>query len=142
VTRTRHAMVFVATALAFSAAGAGAAIAAGRLSGGGTGSGMHQAVYVHRGARPLIRAAASYLGLTVTELRTQLRSGKSLAQVAAAQGKSVSGLKDAILAAAKTRLDQAVAAGRLTAAQEQTILDRLKMRLDAFVNRTGFACRS
>jgi hypothetical protein len=142
VTRTRHAMVLVGMALVFSAAGAGAAIAAGRPWDQGTGSSTHAGMHAHRGAERLIQAAASYLGLTVTELRTQLQSGKSLAQVAAAQGKSVTGLKDAILAAAKTRLDQAVAAGRLTAAQEQALLDRLKTRLDTFVNRTGFGCRS
>jgi hypothetical protein len=82
-------------------------------------------------------AVASYLGLTRADLRTQLRSGKSLAQVAVAQGKSVAGLEAAILAAAKTRLDQAVAAGRISAAQETAILSRLTSRLDTIVNRTG-----
>ena len=91
-----------------------------------------------RGARaPHFGAAvASYLGLTRTELRTQLRSGKSLAQIATAQGKTVAGLKAAILAAAKTRLDKAVTTGKLTAAQEQTLLDKLAAHIDDLVNRT------
>ena len=82
------------------------------------------------------RAVASYLGLTGAELRTQLRAGKSLAQIATAQGKSVDGLKAAILAAAKAKLDRAVSSERLTAAQEKTILDRLSTHLDELVNRT------
>jgi DNA-binding CsgD family transcriptional regulator len=81
-------------------------------------------------------AVASYLGLTGTELRTQLRAGKSLAQIATAQGKSVDGLKAAILAAAKSKLDRAVSDNRLTAAQEKTILDRLSAHIDELVNRT------
>jgi hypothetical protein len=82
-------------------------------------------------------AAATYLGLTPEELRAQVEGGKTLAQVAAAQGKSVDGLKAAILAGAKERLDQAVAAGKLTAAQKQTMLDKLREHLDDIVNRTG-----
>jgi hypothetical protein len=82
------------------------------------------------------RAVASYLGLTGAELRAQLRAGKSLAQIATAQGKSVDGLKAAILGAAKAKLDRAVANNRLTAAQEKTILDRLSAHLDELVNRT------
>ena len=86
---------------------------------------------------PFGTAAATYLGLTPDELRTQLKDGKTLAQIAAAQSKSLDGLKAAILAGAKERLDQAVAAGKLTAAQEQTMLDRLQEHLDDIVNRTG-----
>jgi polyhydroxyalkanoate synthesis regulator phasin len=82
-------------------------------------------------------AAAKYLGLTEAELRTQLRSGKTLAQIATAQGKSVDGLKAAILADAKSRLDQAVAAGKLTPAQAKSILAELTAHLDGLVNRTG-----
>ena len=37
-------------------------------------------------------AAADYLGLTREELRTELQGGKSLAQVATAEGKTVDGL--------------------------------------------------
>jgi hypothetical protein len=41
-------------------------------------------------------AAASYLGLSPAQLFEQLRSGKSLADIAKARGKSLSGLKQAI----------------------------------------------
>lgn len=82
-------------------------------------------------------AAATYLGLTPDELRAQVESGKTLAQVAAAQGKSVAGLEAAILAGARQELDQAVAAGKLTAAQEQKMLDDLESHVDDIVNNAG-----
>ena len=95
-----------------------------------------------RRARPAARgpgsaAIATYLGLTAAELRTQLESGKTLADIAKAQGKTVAGLEDAIVADAKTHLDADVAAGKLTAAQEATMLADLKSHVDDFVNGVG-----
>jgi len=60
---------------------------------------------MHRGGPPELQAAAKYLGLSRTELRKQLQSGKSLADVAKARDKSVDGLKDAIKKAAAGELD-------------------------------------
>src|SRR5436305_15007889 len=56
------------------------------------------------GPGPGGQAIADYLGLTSADLRTQLEAGKTLADVATAQGKSVSGLADAIVADATTHL--------------------------------------
>jgi polyhydroxyalkanoate synthesis regulator phasin len=91
-------------------------------------------------------AAASYLGLTEDQLRTQLQSGKTLADVAKAQGKSVDGLIDALVTATKKDLDDAVADGRLTKAQadriladmKQRITDRVNGKLPQFNDRPGF----
>ena len=83
-----------------------------------------------------LSAAADYLGLTEAQLRTQLDDGKTLAQVAQAQGKSVDGLVDAMVQAAKQRLDNAVAAGRLTQAQETEMLNGLRDRITHLVNAT------
>jgi hypothetical protein len=138
--RTTFAVTGAAVALA---AGAGGALAAGGLGGGGpeTGTtigGPGLAIGVNGdGPGGPSAAIASYLGLTKDELRTQLESGKTLAQIASAQGKSVSGLEDVIYADAKTHLDQAVANRKLTADQEQTMLTELKSHLDDIVNGTG-----
>jgi hypothetical protein len=83
-----------------------------------------------------LSAAADYLGLTVPQLLQKLSGGKSLADVAKAQNKSVDGLKQAILADAKTHLDQAVKDGMLTEAQAKEELTELKSRIDALVNGT------
>jgi hypothetical protein len=90
----------------------------------------------HHGIGPFadLNVAASYLGLSESQLRAKLESGSSLAAVAKAQGKSVSGLVDALHADAKNHLDSAVAAGRLTKSQETRILADLKTRLTDVVN--------
>jgi hypothetical protein len=88
----------------------------------------------HFGFFGRLAAAADYLGLTEAQLRAQLDRGKTLAQVAEAQGKAVDGLVDALVAAAKQRLDAAVAAGRLTQAQASEMLSGLRERISNLVN--------
>jgi hypothetical protein len=83
-----------------------------------------------------LSAAASYLGLTEAELRTQLAGGKSLAQIAGDRGKPVAGLIQALVDAATQDLEKAVAAGRLTETQKQAILADLKAHITERVNGT------
>jgi len=91
----------------------------------------------HFGFIGRLESAAGYVGITEAQLRTELESGKSLAQVAKAHGKSVDGLIDALVAAAKDKLDNAVSAGHLTKAQETEMLSVLKDRITSAVNNTG-----
>jgi hypothetical protein len=110
----------------------------------GTGLGVRQAFAKHRQAlvrrigakRRGLGPAASYLGLTREQLRSELKSGKSLAQIAAAKGKTTSGLVAAMLAPLKQRLAKAVAAKRLTQVRADEILERLADRLEQRVQRT------
>jgi hypothetical protein len=83
-----------------------------------------------------VEDVATYLGLTTAELRTQIESGKSLATIATAQGKTADGLKAAITDAATKRLDAAVTAGKLTKDQETKVLAGLSSHLDDLVNAT------
>ena len=99
---------------------------------GGPGFGFHERGALFGG----LDAAASYLGLTDAQVRSDFRSGKSLADIADAQGKSVDGLVQAIVDAAKTKIAAAVAAGRLTQSQTDSILSGLKSHVTDFVNRT------
>ena len=91
----------------------------------------------HFGFFGSIDAAASYLGLTEARLHSELEGGKTLAQVAQAHGKTVDGLVDALVAATKKHLDDAVAAGRLTAAQETEMVSGLRDRISNLVNSRG-----
>jgi hypothetical protein len=79
-------------------------------------------------------AAATYLGLTQAQVQTKLESGKTLAQIAKDQNKSVDGLITALKDNAKKNLDDAVSAGRLTKTQEQQILSDLDQRITDLVN--------
>jgi hypothetical protein len=78
-------------------------------------------------------AAATYLGLTTDQLTTQLGSGKTLADIVTAQGKTTDGLKAALTAAITKDLDAAVTAGKLTSSQESDILSSLPGRLDDLI---------
>jgi hypothetical protein len=91
------------------------------LRGGGPGFGHHHHYDLDE--------AAAYLELTEDALRTQLESGKTLAQVAQAQGKTVAGLIDALVAEEKQELAEAVTAGRLTQAQADGRLTDLRARV-------------
>jgi hypothetical protein len=97
-----------------------------------TADGKGGARFLHRrhAGRLVLRTAASYLGVTPAQLRTQLRAGKSLATVTAARGKSVSGLESAILTATVKRID----ASKLTAARKADVISDVKANLNAFVN--------
>jgi hypothetical protein len=81
-----------------------------------------------------LSAAAKYLGLSESDLRSKLRGGDSLADVAKSQAKDVSGLQDAIVADAKADLDKAVADKRLTQSQADDVLSGLKDHVDDLVN--------
>lgn len=89
--------------------------------------------FFHRGF-PGLDAAASYLGLTEAQLDSKLDSGKTLAQVAKDQGKSVDGLVAALKSDLKKKLDQAVSDGRITKAQEGQALKDADTRLTNLVN--------
>ena len=139
VTITRRMVVSVVAVLALVGAG-GAIAASGHSNGSGTASTSQTCGPGPPGLGPrggFLNAVSSYLGVTKAELRTARENGTSLAQLATQQGKSVAGLKQAIYDAAKADLDRAVTAGRITSAQETTMLSRLQSHLDDMVNSTG-----
>ena len=59
-------------------------------------------------------AAAKKLGVSEDELRSSLRDGKSIADVAKSKNVDPADVVDAMVAAVKTDLDQAVKDGRLS----------------------------
>ena len=84
-----------------------------------------------------LAAAATYLGLSQSDLQTDLQSGKTPAQVAnATSGKSAAGLIDALVAAEQTKLASAVSAGTLTQAQADQITTTLQAAVTSLVNGT------
>ena len=67
--------------------------------------------------RPGLEAAAETLNLTEDELRSALRDGSSLAEIADEQGVAVEDLVDALVTAAEERLATAVDNGRIQRSQ-------------------------
>jgi hypothetical protein len=88
-----------------------------------------------------LEAAATYLGVSESELETQLGQGKTLAQIAKDRGKSVDGLIDALVAAAEKKIDAAVADGKLTKAQGADVKSGLRDRMTRVVNGEDFGFR-
>lgn len=82
----------------------------------------------------ILQPALTYLQLDLKAVVTQLRSGKTLAAIAVAQGKTAAGLVSAVVTAVKTKLDAQVAAGKVTAAQESAFLATLQTNVTALVN--------
>ena len=81
-----------------------------------------------------LNTAATAIGIPVTQLQQEL-PGKSLAQVAQAHAKNPTDVANALKAAESTRIDQAVAAGRLTADQGNQQKQQAAQRIDQQVNQ-------
>lgn len=104
----------------------------GRGLGGPGGPGLRFKI----GPGGALDAAASALGLKREDLISKLRDGKSIADVAKDQGKSLDDVKKAITAGVTKELDQAVTDKKLTSDQRDKILKELGEHLDDLVNRT------
>jgi hypothetical protein len=89
-----------------------------------------------RGAGGALDAAATALGLKRDDLVAELQAGKSIADVAKDQGKSLDDVKKAITDGVTKELDQAVTDKKLTSDQRDEILKELGDHLDDLVNRT------
>ncbi len=107
---------------------AGPAGTSGR-SGGGS-AGAHQGRRGH-GVRLAIQTAASTIGVQPADLLTQIRGGKTVAQVATEHGVDPAGVVSAIVVAGTRRIDQAAARGTIDASKA----DQAKQKLPDFANR-------
>jgi hypothetical protein len=74
----------------------------------------------------LITAAAGALGVSETQLKTDLAAGKTLSQIAASKNLTEAQFRTNLIAKLKPLLDTAVTNKKLTATQEQAILQRLQ----------------
>ncbi len=84
--------------------------------------------------RPPFQAAATALNMSLGELRTQLRDGKTIAAVAKDKGVDVQKVIDAMVADATQHIDQAVKDGKLTAEQAVRKKQNLAARITRMVN--------
>ena len=103
---------------------------------GGHGPGGHDGRGGHLQG-PGLEAAATFFGVTEAELRESLAGGATLAEVAKAEGKTVAGLVDALVAAETAKLAEAVEDGRLTDAQRDAMFEGLRERVTERVNGTA-----
>ena len=146
VKRSVRQKVVASAAVAVLIGGASFAV----VSATGQGNG-HAGKHARHSARRLrtrdLAAAASYLGTSPASLASELRGGKSLAQITAAQGsgKTASGLVEAIVAERKARLQKTDAnlparvsragAHDVSAARSKRRAERLQKRVERLLTR-------
>lgn len=88
------------------------------------------------GGPPPLHAAATAIGITVDQLRTEL-PGKSLTDVAKAHKADPAKVKAALVAQAQTRIDDAVKAGKATADQATKMKERAASMIDQVMTGTA-----
>lgn len=110
-----RALIATGVALVFSGGIASAAILSSSAQAAQVGTGAQLAAQLagnatgladkgERGGGDLIAAAATYIGIPVADIRTQLRAGKSLTDIVVANGKTRDGLVAALVAASQQRI--------------------------------------
>ncbi len=99
----------------------------------GRGFGFGREGWMGLGVNELSKA----LGVTQQELITELRSGKSIAQIAKEKNLDLNQVKQTILSDIKSQLNTEVKNNRLTQAQADQIYQSLSARLDTLVNQAG-----
>ena len=80
-------------------------------------------------------AAAKALGMTPQQLMQEMRSGKSITDIAKAKNVDVKTVRDAVIAAEKAAIDQAVKDGKLTQTQADKLKDALTKNADKILDR-------
>jgi polyhydroxyalkanoate synthesis regulator phasin len=108
----------------------------GMMGGGPRGGGMMgEGRWGGPGNSPM-SAVAEKLGLTRAELATELRAGKSVADVAAEKNVAVDTIVDAVLASRTARLNDLVAKGQLTQEEVDNRLANLRVDVVDWLNQS------
>ena len=88
------------------------------------------------GVNNLTSIAADELGMSLTELLTELQDGKSIADVAAEKGVDTESIVSAYLAEVKEDLDESVTEGRITQNQADYQLEQVEERVTSQLDNT------
>jgi uncharacterized protein YidB (DUF937 family) len=99
---------------------------------------MHQWMFTSGGMHTIVwNGLADALGLTPDQLNVELASGKTLTQIAEAQGVSQDQLAAALETSVKAGLDKAVADGVLTQAQADQMLNHMAGNFEWMISHMG-----
>lgn len=84
--------------------------------------------------RRAVKTSAEAIGITTKELAAELKAGRSIAEVAQAEGVDVAKVTDALVAKGTARIDRAVADGKITPERAAKAKARLPKAADRIVN--------
>ena len=90
----------------------------------------------------LLQDAATTIGIGEQTLETDLRGGQTVAQVAAANGKTAQAVIRALVGDETTAIDNLASSGKITAAQETKLQANVTQMVTSFVNQTRPAAAS
>lgn len=110
-----------------------------RVAGGHFGEGHGPQGAGRQAMSELFGTAAQALGLTTDELKTELRAGKSIADIARERGIDPQTVIDALAGSVDTKIDQAVADGKIPADRAADAKAKARERITEMVNNTGGA---
>ena len=88
----------------------------------------------HRVAKAAVESSAKTIGITPKDLVTQLKAGKSVAEVATAHGVDPHTVVTNLVNGGNARIDAAVKSGKLDAARAAKAKARLPQAAERFVN--------
>lgn len=88
-----------------------------------------------QGRRGVVKTAAATIGITPEELATQLKAGKSIAEVAAAEGVERQTVLDALIKAAEARIDAVAKTGKIDAEKATDLKAKAREKLAKVVDR-------
>ncbi|MGA8015912.1 MAG: hypothetical protein WCB85_08355 [Candidatus Dormiibacterota bacterium] len=88
------------------------------------------------GEQAAIAAAAKAIGVTASELESDLAGGQSIASVAGAHGVSVSTVESDVTSAVDTQISSLESSGKLTSTEASQLTSQVPTRVDAWVNDT------
>ena len=97
------------------------------------GNGQHQGRR-HRLAKAAIKTSADTIGIDAKDLLKELKAGKSIADVATEHGVNPQAVVDAIVAKVNAKVDEAVAAGKITADKGNEIKAKAPEKVTKLVN--------
>jgi hypothetical protein len=107
----------------------------------GSGSGTPSATTTrHPRLRAIVRRhaakiVADTLGVSTTDLRAALKSGQSINEYATSLGKNPADVKTALVNAANTAIDKAVANNRIDEAKANELKSKVEARVDKLLDR-------
>ncbi len=101
---------------------------------GGTGMGMMMRGRAAGPDNSLVAVAATTLNVSQTDLVATLKTGKTIANVAAEKGVALDKIVDAFIAPRVNTLNSAVASGRITQAQADAMIAAMKANVTAQLN--------
>ena len=95
----------------------------------------HRRARLRHRARVFVRKVVlETIGIDRPTLRSELRSGKTIGEIATAHGVAPSAVIDALVTGATTKLDAAASAGKITTERAQKIEAKLPARFTKLVN--------